>query len=109
VSEFPQDRFLRVPPEIKEPTPWRFDGDIKRRVPVLDEIGVTPRIVRYVGYRACLRCRRPFFTPDVVKVRLCTPCKTPNSVDDTDEARARRSEYDKRYRKRIKEVSPAVD
>lgn len=57
-----------------EPLPWAFDG-CKRREPVLDDDYFPPRIVRHVGWRACLRCARPFWSVDVVKNRLCPSCK----------------------------------
>ncbi len=57
-----------------EPKEWPWDGGT-RREPVLDTDHNPPRVVRHVGWRSCLRCRRPFFSPDVTRVRMCTPCK----------------------------------
>ena len=55
---------------IIEPDPWDYDGG-KRREPVIDEDAKPPRVVRKVGWRHCLKCRRPFFSEDVVRLRLC--------------------------------------
>lgn len=55
---------------IIEPDPWPFDGCV-RREPVLDEDN-PPRVVRKVGWHRCLKCRRPFFSEDVVRLRLCS-------------------------------------
>lgn len=57
-----------------EPRCWPYDNG-SRREPVLDTDQNPPRGVRYVGWRACLRCRRPYFSPGVQGVRLCFPCK----------------------------------
>jgi hypothetical protein len=54
---------------IVEPDPWPFDGCV-RREPVLDED--TRRVVRKVGWHRCLKCRRPFFSEDVIRLRLCS-------------------------------------
>jgi hypothetical protein len=59
--------------DLIEPNEWAFDGDLTRREPVLDPNW--NRVVRYVGWRKCLRCSTPHFTPDVVKVRICGACK----------------------------------
>ncbi len=55
---------------IIEPDPWPFD-ECKRREPVLDE-DYPPRVVRKVGWHRCLKCRRPFFSEDVLRLRLCS-------------------------------------
>lgn len=54
---------------IIEPDPWEYDGCL-RREPVLDED--TRRVVRKVGWHRCLKCRRPFFSEDVIRLRLCS-------------------------------------
>lgn len=59
---------------FQEPAPWPFDR-CKRREPVLDLDRNPPRVVRSVGWRICIRCRSPFWSVDVVGVRLCTSCK----------------------------------
>jgi hypothetical protein len=41
------------------------------REPVLDHDYHPPRLVRHVGWRRCIRCREPFFSEDVVRLRLC--------------------------------------
>lgn len=30
------------------------------------------RVVRYVGWRKCMRCGHPFWSEDVQRLRLCT-------------------------------------
>lgn len=55
---------------ILEPDPWPFDG-CKRREPVMDEDDAA-RVVRKVGWHRCLKCRRPFFSEDVIRLRLCS-------------------------------------
>ncbi len=55
---------------ITEPDPWPFDG-CKRREPVTDE-DQPGRVVRKVGWNRCLKCRRPFFSEDVLRLRLCS-------------------------------------
>lgn len=55
---------------IVEPDPWNYDG-CKRREPVIDTDFQPPRVVRRVGWHHCLRCTKPFFSPDVVSLRLC--------------------------------------
>lgn len=57
-----------------EPREWPWDGGT-RREPVLDTDRHPPRVVRHVGWRSCLRCRRPFFSADVARVRMCDLCK----------------------------------
>lgn len=50
------------------PAPWDYDG-CERREPVIDTDN--GRVVRKVGWRHCLKCRKPFFSEDVVRLRLC--------------------------------------
>ncbi len=57
-----------------EPRQWPCD-DGTRREAVIDTDLNPPPVVRYVGWRSCMRCRRPYFSPDVARVRMCTPCK----------------------------------
>jgi hypothetical protein len=57
-----------------QPDEWPHDNGA-RREPVLDMDRTPPRVVRYVGWRSCLRCRRPYFSQDAQRVRLCDPCK----------------------------------
>lgn len=54
-----------------EPRPWDFDGCL-RRGEVLDHDHHPPRVVRRVGWQRCMRCRQPFWSEDVVRLRLCT-------------------------------------
>lgn len=60
---------------FQEPEPWPFDG-CKRREPVLDRDFRPARVVRVVGWNLCLRCQRPFFSPDVRGIRMCPACKS---------------------------------
>jgi len=55
---------------IVEPDPWPFDG-CKRREPVMDADD-PHRVVRKVGWHRCMKCRRPFFSEDVIRLRLCS-------------------------------------
>lgn len=55
---------------FSEPQQWQFDG-FERREPVLDTDHNPPRVVRQVGWQRCMRCRKPFFSEDVVGQRLC--------------------------------------
>ena len=55
---------------IIEPDAWPFDGCV-RREPVTDE-DHPGRVVRKVGWHRCLKCRRPFFSEDVLRLRLCS-------------------------------------
>jgi hypothetical protein len=55
---------------IIEPQRWPYDGGV-RRESVLDTDFHPPRVVRNVGWRACLKCKRPFFSDDVLGLRLC--------------------------------------
>jgi hypothetical protein len=61
--------------EIDEPEPWEFNGDLTRRVAVYDHNFTPPRVVRRCGHKRCLRCREPFWSPDVRRIQLCDPCK----------------------------------
>lgn len=56
---------------IIEPQRWDYDG-CKRREPVLDADARPPRVVRKVGWQRCMKCRRPFFSEDVIRLRLCS-------------------------------------
>lgn len=59
-----------------DPSPWPYDGGA-RREPVTDP-NWNDRVIRRVGWRDCMHCCRPFFSPDVVRVRLHADC---NEVD----------------------------
>ncbi|MBQ1499211.1 MAG: hypothetical protein IIZ38_12930 [Sphingomonas sp.] len=52
------------------PKRWEFDGCL-RREPVVDADASPPRVVRKMGWHRCLKCRRPFFSEDVLRLRLC--------------------------------------
>jgi len=67
---------------IEEPRAWEFDGDLAKRVPVVDPND--NRVIRYVGFRKCLACPKFFFSPDVRGVRICDRCKTNKSEGFTD-------------------------
>lgn len=81
--------------EIDEPRAWDFDGDLTRRVEVYDHNFKPPRLVRRCGYQRCLSCREPFWSPDCTRVRLCSPCKTPNTADTRPEVIEQRREYNR--------------
>lgn len=69
-----EPRDLRVGREIPEPNQWPDDGGA-RRAEVVDPNFDPPRLVRRVGWRPCMRCRRSFFSYDVQRLRLCGACK----------------------------------
>ena len=60
---------------FSESGPWPFDGGT-RREPVLDHDYHPPRVVRRVGWQRCMRCRQPFFSEDVLRLRLCSSSGT---------------------------------
>ena len=59
---------------ILEPDPWPYD-ECKRREMVFDIEIRPPRVVRRVGWHRCMKCRRPFFSEDVIRLRLCGGCR----------------------------------
>lgn len=61
---------------IVEPLPWGWDGG-KRRAKVFDHDHTPPRYIRQVGWNRCLRCKSPFWSEDVIGIRLCHDCKAP--------------------------------
>jgi hypothetical protein len=63
------------------PMPWGYDS-CERREPVIDTDN--GRIVRRVGWRHCLKCGRPFFSDDVVRLRLCVDAQTGGCRKDED-------------------------
>lgn len=63
-----------LPKLIEEPRRWRFDGDIIAKTPVVDPLCSPPKVIRYVGYRSCLKCERPFWTEAVGRIRCCSYC-----------------------------------
>jgi hypothetical protein len=69
--------------DIDEPREWPFDGDLTRRVDVLDHNFTPPRLVRRCGYQKCLRCREPFWSPSVRSVRMCDACKITKTADSS--------------------------
>jgi hypothetical protein len=79
VEQPPKPRVVEIPTaigcEIDEPEPWEFTGDLTRRVAVYDHNWTPPRVVRRCGHKRCLRCREPFWSPDVRRIHLCSPCK----------------------------------
>lgn len=56
------------------PKRWDFDGCVRREA-VLDADVSPPRLVRKVGWQRCMKCRVPFFSEDVVRLRMCQPCR----------------------------------
>lgn len=63
--------------DLEEPEPWAWDR-CKRREKVLDHNFSPPRVVRTVGWRACLKCSDPFWSDDIIALRMCAGCKAPN-------------------------------
>lgn len=64
-----------------EPKQWDYDGG-ERREPVLDIDHNPARVVRKVGWRNCMACTNPFFSEDVVALRICYYCKGPSEPRD---------------------------
>jgi hypothetical protein len=62
-----------------EPTPWAWDGGV-RRGEVLDHDSKPPRVVRLVGWRVCMKCRKPFWSGDVRRLRMCAGCKSRTDI-----------------------------
>ena len=52
------------------PKRWDYDGCVRREA-VLDADATPPRVVRKIGWQRCMKCRRPFFSEDVLRLRLC--------------------------------------
>ena len=52
------------------PERWPCDNGA-RREPVMDMDTDPPRIVRYVGWKKCMRCGKWFFSEDVARLRMC--------------------------------------
>lgn len=44
---------------------------------MLDHDHNPPRFVRHVGWRTCMKCCDPYFSQDVIRLRICDGCKTP--------------------------------
>lgn len=57
-----------------EPKPWPFDNCVGREA-VLDADHNPPRVVRKVGWRCCMKCQTPYFSQDIMRLRLCDRCK----------------------------------
>lgn len=53
-----------------EPERWPNDGGVRREA-VLDMDCHPPRVVRSVGWQRCMSCQKPFFSEDVLRLRLC--------------------------------------
>jgi len=54
-----------------EPERWPNDGGVRREA-VLDTDHNPPRVVRTVGWRNCMCCGTPFWSEDVMRLRLCS-------------------------------------
>ena len=90
---------------IDEPRAWPWDGDLTRRAEVRDYNFDPPRVVRLCGYRACMRCQKPFWSEDVKLIRLCVPCKAPSYAEPMDDAVvAQRREYNRAYYRERRET-----
>jgi hypothetical protein len=72
--EFRNPGELKVGRDILEPSQWPDDGEM-RRADVVDPNFDPPRLIRRVGWRQCMRCRKSHFSPDVQRLRLCGACK----------------------------------
>ena len=66
----------RIGYEIVEPRQWPNDHG-ERREAVVDP-NWNDRVIRRVGWRTCMHCRRWFFSPDVARVRLHASCGQPD-------------------------------
>lgn len=53
------------------PKRWDYDGCVRREA-VVDADARPPRVVRKMGWQRCMKCRRPFFSEDVLRLRLCS-------------------------------------
>jgi hypothetical protein len=63
-SSYGQDSGFMIPKQ------WIFDGDYRRRAPVLDAVNAN-RVARLVGYKRCLICKKPFWSQDVKNIHIC--------------------------------------
>ena len=52
------------------PKRWAYDGCVRREA-VMDADASPPHVVRKIGWQRCMKCRRPFFSEDVLRLRLC--------------------------------------
>ena len=77
-----------------EPTRWKYNGDMVAKAPVLDPDFTPARVIRYVGYRPCMKCKLPFWTEAVGRIRRCSDCggaglapvfRTSNNRSDDDD------------------------
>jgi hypothetical protein len=62
---------------LPELHPWDDDGGARVEV-VTDPnwiINGQPRVVRRVGWRPCMCCKRRHFSQDIAKIRLCESCR----------------------------------
>lgn len=62
-----------------EPDRWPYDGGI-RREPVLDTDCHPQRVVRHVGWKHCMTCSKPYFSEDLIRLRLCDGCRNPKPI-----------------------------
>jgi hypothetical protein len=68
---------MKVGHAIREPKQWDDDGGVRVEV-VTDPnwlINGQPRVVRRVGWRPCMCCKRGHFSQDIARIRLCEACK----------------------------------
>ncbi len=59
--------------EIREPASWKFDGDLTKRVAVIDPMD--GRVVRKVGYLRCLPCGKVMFSRCTRGHRIFDACR----------------------------------
>lgn len=67
--------------DLIEPKRWPYVPGDTRREPVLDPNHSPPRVIRKVGYRRCMSCRKFYFSEDCVKLRMCPVCKQTKDCD----------------------------
>lgn len=68
----PKDCTLAKP--LIEPERWSFNGDLTHRAFVMDPNVEPSKLVRRIGWLNCMRCSRPHFSEDVLRIRLCCAC-----------------------------------
>lgn len=73
-SQFGQRNTTYVVKPIQEPKRWAYDGDLVTKKPVIDPMCSPPKVIRFVGYRLCLKCKHPFWTESVGRIRSCWLC-----------------------------------
>lgn len=57
------------------PKQWHYVAGQRRREAVVDTSFKPPRVVRFVGYRDCIKCRQPHWSEDLRRNWMCTRCR----------------------------------